>query len=754
MAFAPPRLPSQEDLFAHTPPVEAPSAEWQRLEDHLMGTASLCRTHLEPNGLGKWGHLLGWLHDLGKASPEWQSYLRKSHAMPGMSHGKVDHKLTGALWARKWPSGFPLSAAIAGHHGGLFDEAELRQERLSDPKIAALLTGALKEFAQADSAQPPELPAWILHQKDRQKGRRSLDVFTRLLFSALVDADYLDTETYYAHAGDGDSKATNAARCGFPPLEAYLPYLESHLEQFKAETPVQQLRSEVLEACKAAGTGPRGSWSLTVPTGGGKTLSSLAWALRHAEAHGLRRVVVALPFTSIIDQTAQVFRQIFAPLAPSTVLEHHSNLDPKRVSSAQRVAAENWAAPLIVTTQVQLFESLFSAKPSVCRKLHQLQDSVIILDEVQSLPRDLLAPILDQLNEWVSHYGVSLLLMTATQPSLGAHATASGLFPGFDPAPREIIPENLEARLWDGLRRVETHWPGQWEMPEPSSQAYWSELAERILAHPRALAICHLKRDAQALFEAVREHDPRALHLSASMCPAHRRAVLRSVRQRLKANLPCRLISTQVVEAGVDIDFPVVFRAMAGLESLAQSAGRCNREGRLEALGQFFVFEPPTAPPGVLKEHCAVAQSMLTHNPELDIFSPATFPAYFAWLHEPSRLDARGIQPLREELRFKGVDEAFQMIPSATTPIFIPLCSRARRLLERLRWEGPSRDLLRALQPYSVSVYDGAFRELASHGAIEVIQENFHALYQAPGPHYDSATGFRSEADATLPLFV
>lgn len=747
--------PNKHPMFAHTPPPETPGAVWQELRSHLLGTADKAMDNLAPSGLQEWGRFAGLVHDLGKATPEWQAYLQKAHAEPDKAHGKVDHKRSGALHCHQFPTGIPLALAVAGHHGGLADWATLRQDHLADPKIACLLSKALETCLVELPSQLPALPGWISGQRERNKAKRSLEFFTRMLFSALVDADFLDTEHYYAQAGGRDSRERWTARSAFPPLKDYLPHLENHLLCFRALTGVQKLRAEVLETCRTAARGPRGAWTLTVPTGGGKTLSGLAWALHHADAHkDVSRVILALPFTTIIDQTAHVFRKVFARLAPTTILEHHSNLDPGHETMQSRVASENWDAPLVLTTQVQLFESLFSGRPSACRKVHRLQNSVIILDEVQSLPRHLLTPILDLLNELVAHYGVSLLLMTATQPSLGARMTASGPFPGLDPTPHEIIPAELETRLWKGLRRVHTRWPGGWEMPAADAEEYWTCLARRVLTHPQALVICHLKRDAQSLFQAIRNEDSTALHLSAAMCPAHRRAVLRAVRQRLRLGLPCPLVSTQVVEAGVDIDFPVVFRAMAGLESLAQSAGRCNREGRLEGLGQFFVFEPPTAPPGILKEHREVARTLLADNPELDLFAPDTFPRYFSWLHDPARLDGQGIQPLREELRFEAVSEAFRMIPDATTPVFLPICQRARRMLERLRREGPSREVLRALQPYSVSVYDQAFRELQSNSALESIGEGFHALYQAPGPHYDAAMGFTSRADAATLLMA
>lgn len=642
----------------------------------------------------------------------------------------------------------PLACILAGHHQGLPDASELKaalQETVHDEALRQSLE-VIDVTPQICPPFPPELTR-----------AEEVDLFTRLVYSALVDADFLDTQRYMAECGEESALVDMEARSAFPPLEAYLPHLETHLASFQANTPVNALRAEVREACVSGAALPPGIFTLTVPTGGGKTLSSLAWALHHARNHPrLRRVVVALPFTTIIDQTAKVFRRAFKPLGAHAVLEHHGSLDPAKENRVSKVASENWEAPLIVTTQVQLFESLFSNKPSRCRKLHALQDAILVLDEVQSLPRGLLAPILDALNGLVHHWGASILLMTATQPSLAARQENRGWFPGLDPAPVELIPEFLADRLWNGLRRVETHWPGTWEAPPAEDkEAFWPGLAHCILGHPQALAIVHLKNDAQALLRAIRAGDPTVLHLSSAMAPIHRRAVLREIWRRLAKSTPCRVVSTQVVEAGVDLDFPVVFRAMAGLESLAQSAGRCNREGRLtHQQGQFFVFDAPTEPPPTLREALGVARTLRAHSPDLDLFMPQTFPDYFQMLHDPARIDAHGIQALRREWRFETVSKTFRMIPEETTPVFLPLTRRARHLLNRLAKEGPSRDLLRCLQSYAVSVYPRGLVELRESHALTEIHPGFLALLQAPGPHYDLRMGLTLQADATTLLMV
>ncbi len=643
---------------------------------------------------------------------------------------------------------------IAGHHGGLPDRERLR-ERLRLPEEVERHARAVQIPIERQSEdETPAIPPWLLSPASPKAGARGLEFFTRILFSALTDADFLDTEAYFALAGDVEAANRNAARAvRWPDLLSYQPVLDAFLAAkgvSAVPTSVNLLRAEVLDACRAAGAGPRGAYSLTVPTGGGKTLSGLAFALGHVRTHNLRRVIVALPFTSIIEQTSEVLRDVFASLGHEVVLEHHSAVDPDRATALGRVAAENWDAPLTVTTQVQLFESLFANRSGACRKLHNLIDSVLVLDEVQSLPSNLLEPILDVVDELVRHYGVTVLMMTATQPALHRRPIGAREFPGLTTAPREIIPEWLASRLWDGLRRVEVHWPTTWNADaskEPDS--FWSELAAKLAENPQALAITHLKKDGQALWQALSHLDPTAFHLSAAMCPAHRSKVLAEVKRCLKAGKGCRLVSTQVVEAGVDIDFPVVFRAMAGLESLAQSAGRCNREGT-RAKGDFFVYEAPTSPPKSLRLHKDVAQTMLDAVPDLDIFEPSTFQSYFSRLYAHKDLDLPGVQAMRASLNFQETAAAFRMIEQATTTVFIPYDDRAKAALKGLRFAGPSRDRLRLLQRYGVSVYTNQFKSLQAEGAIEELHPGLWSL--CSDLNYDKNLGLRTSADASVAL--
>ena len=740
---------------------------WHSLDDHCQSVA--VRTAAFMNGVAddKWGTLAGLWHDLGKSTPEWQAFIRSAGSAATEAHVEEQktprrgppHSATGGLHLLQSMGleiGGPLAFAIAGHHGGLPDKEALRS-RLADPEEKARYQRAARDaIAHQTRSEKPTWPTWLVSPASPDAGRRSLEFFTRILFSALTDADFLDTEAYFATAGNDRAAAqTQARKQRWPELRSYKPVLDAFLAEKHASVPstsVNLLRHEVLNACREASSGARGAFSLTVPTGGGKTLSGLTFAVDHAIHHGLRRIVVALPFTSIIEQTSEVLRSVFASLGPDVVLEHHSALDPERATALGRVSAENWDAPLIVTTQVQLFESLFANRPGACRKLHNLIDSVLVLDEVQSLPAHLLEPILDVVDGLVHHYGVTVLLMTATQPALHQRSVGARQFHGLASPPREIIPDELTSRLWDGLRRVDVHWPPAGSAAtsqEPES--FWPDLAAKFAEKPQVLAITHLKRDAQALWQAVARFDPKALHLSAAMCPEHRSQVLAAVKDRLKRGEPCRLVTTQVVEAGVDIDFPVVFRAMAGLESLAQSAGRCNREGRLSK-GDFFVYEAPTAPPKSLQLHKVVAQTMLDGEPDLDIFQPATFRSYFDRLYAHKDLDRPGIQGMRAALRFEATAKEFQMIDQATTTILVSFDDRARAAIKELRFAGPSRDRLRSLQRYGVAVYPHQFKSLQAEGTIEEIHTGLWAL--CSDVNYDNNLGLRTRADASVALII
>lgn len=661
----------------------------QSLIDHTRAVARMAATFAEAYGGDQLAYWAGLWHDLGKFHPEFQRYLLEAEAHPGERRRGPSHKAAGTCLAVQHPATEALAFLIAGHHGGLPDRDGSLRQFLHDYCGTSLVTEAL---ALARRAIPDLVPAEAPTFPSGAQTPLGLEFFLRMLFSALVDADFLDTEQHFSPEVATRRRATpigtlwerfaadQAARFPDPPA-----------------TEVLRVRDEVYQACLRAATEPPGFFRLTVPTGGGKTRSGLAFALRHAQVHDLRRVIVAIPYTSITEQTANAYRAVFPE--PGTVLEHHSAVpvverEEGALPDWSRLAAENWDAPLIVTTTVQLFESLFGRSPSACRKLHHIARSVVILDEVQTLPPDLLDPILDVLRELVAHYGVSVVLCTATQPALDPR---SG-FPGL-PGIREIVPE--PGRLFQRLQRVryETY------LDEPWS---WERVADELRASPQALAIVNTRDGARALFAAL--DDPDALHLSTLLCGAHRRDVLDAVRHRLASGAPCRLVSTQVVEAGVDLDFPLVLRALGPLDRIVQAAGRCNREGRLAA-GRVVVFVPAdeTPPSGAYRTATDTTRSLLA-DPAVDFHDTGVYETYFRRYYHGITPDAHGVQSARRSFDYPTVACRFRMIDDDAVPVVVRYASRqagpsAEELIAAFRGSPRhARRLWRQIQPYVVNL--------------------------------------------------
>ena len=620
----------------------------------------------------RWAYVAGLWHDLGKYRPGFQKFLRLAGDPDAHIEGKVGgrektHSAAGALWAIRQlnapdrphaPLGHILAYLIAGHHAGLADWSGELEWRLQSED-------AERELAEALAEAPPE----ILQHRAASKaiipgGAAGFALWVRMLFSCLVDADFLDTEAHFDSSKPG-------RREGFPSLAQMRAAFDAHMAALPAATtPVNALRADILRQCRAKATLPRGFFSLTVPTGGGKTLSSLAFALEHALAHDKRRIVYAIPYTSIIEQTADVFRNVFQALGDEVLIEHHSQAEssPEAETARSRLACENWDAPLIVTTNVQLFESLFAAKTSRCRKLHNLVGSVIVLDEAQQIPPAFLQPILDVLKLLVEHYGVTVVLCTATQPALNStdYFDAGKNLRGLSNV-REII-DDPDA-LFCALKRVQIELPPDWNTPTP-----WEDIAARLSAEDCVLAIVGTRKAARELQRLMPEG---TLHLSALMCGAHRKDVIAHIKQRLKDKRsgcdtrPLRVVSTQLVEAGVDIDFPVVYRALAGLDSIAQAAGRCNREGRLEGLGRVVVFVPPQGPPpGHLRKGAQACVATL-RGQEHDPLARGLFARYFTEFYHSVDLDQHGIvrlltvQPRDLAVKFRSAAEAFRLIDDA-----------------------------------------------------------------------------------------
>lgn len=666
---------------AHSP---NPAGESHLLADHTLGVAVLAGWFA-----GKFGHqLLGYLaglhHDLGKISHRFQRYLENTKALTG-----GDHKGVGAALAARavWQ---PLAFLIAGHHGGLPDKNKVRQLISSaDPETISradeLLTSLHHESAHFD-------PATLQHLTPHQ-----LELLIRMLFSALVDADFLDTERHF------EPKKTKIRAKETTLEQLWLSFEKSQRKiSGKSASLVNQERHKIYLQCLERADYEQGFFRLTVPTGGGKTRSAMAFALKHALRHKLDRVIVAIPYTSIIEQTADVYREIFGFDA---VLEHHSSVAWRKQEDERgdglswaRLASENWDAPIIVTTTVQLFESLFSNKTSRCRKLHSIANSILILDEVQTLPLGLLDPILDVLRQLVERYQVTVLLCTATQPAYEAHPYFADLKDLC-----EIVTGTDD--LFQALKRVD------YRFTDPDEPWDWERVATEMTRSSQALAILNTKKDALALLDSLPD-GPETFHLSTLLCGAHRRQVIAEVKRRLQEGEPCRLVSTQVVEAGVDIDFPLVLRAVGPLDRIIQAAGRCNREGKLPT-GEVIVFRPAESsglPRGEYSSATNITKIVM-RDPAFDPHHTDSVRKYFSKLFATVNTDKSNIQDTRRQFDYPEINRKFRIIESNTIPVVVLYKDEEEKILElieKLRCSLPvkARYIMRYLQPFIVNVYE------------------------------------------------
>ena len=707
--------------FAHSAE-SADRERWHLLPVHLHDTAERAAAFLDAVGLADFGRALGLLHDLGKYTLKFQRRLEGG--------GRVDHAVAGAKVAiERYGNtlGKMLAFCIAGHHAGLANG-------VNGERVTALLD-RLQQPVSVDPVWERQLtlpkPAQpSLKPRDRDTVGFCAAFLIRMLFSALVDADFLDTEAYY-----DTLSGTEKARGQHPSLSELSRRLSAHLDALTASAEageVNVLRREVLVHARQRAAEPSGLFTLTVPTGGGKTLTSLAFALEHAVKHGLERVIYVIPYMSIIEQTAAVFRDALRRDDADTgdfIVEHHSTFDEDRITDREakaklRLAMENWDAPIIVTTAVQFFESLFSNRPSRCRKLHNVANSVIILDEAQTLPLQFLRPCVAALDELARNWRASIVLCTATQPALGRD---DGFCGGFEHV-RELAPD--PKRLYRTLKRTRIHVQGTMDD---------RQMAACLHAERQVLCIVNTRRHARELYESVIGVEG-ACHLTTSMCAVHRREMLNTVRTHLDDGAPVRLVATSLIEAGVDVDFPVVWRAMAGLESIIQAAGRCNREGRAP-VGDVFVFEPAEGdgrkPPPEIAQSAGVARSVLRRW-EDDPTSLEAIRCYFQdlyWHAGDASLDAKDILRRLSDQRsslnfpFETIAKEFRLIETPMAPVIVPYRGSggnddtAARLVGDLEWvERPGR-IARRLQPYVVQVLPCVRGALLDANAATVVRK-------------------------------
>jgi len=739
--------PHRRQYFAHS---ANGHGNWHQLADHLVGVSKLasCFAEQSCSDLKDSAFWAGLLHDLGKYRDEFQAYLRNEREGGVETH----HAIYGSALAfqRGW---LGPAFAIAGHHAGLHDLNELQalvegSTYRTNERLAILV----ERFEHELGKIPNEIvePSFVANE-------HHAEFYIRMLFSALVDADFLDTEAHF--------KETPRASFELQAPEL-LQRLIAEKTSKSSEGELNTIRNRIFQQCLEKARESPGFFSLTVPTGGGKTLSGMAFALAHAAQpqHKLRRIIVVIPYLSIIEQNAAQYRRVLDPESRGIVIEHHSAVNVPEDTGESRprapfekhpdeYAAENWDAPVIVTTSVQFIESIFANRTSRSRKLHNIAHAVVIFDEVQTLPSPLLNPLLNVFRELRDHYGTSFVFSTATQPAF-RHRPLS-LTEGFKPGEIQEITQNI-GKVFSGLRRVSI------QLPKPDETIGWDTLADLMVRRDRALCIVNIRRHAYDLWEKLRcavlqEERTAVFHLSSAMCADHRLNVLGAdhdpkpdtIRYRLRHNQPCRLVSTQLIEAGVDVDFPIVWRAMGPLDSIVQAAGRCNRENLLRdtsskpALGEVIVFKPEDniLPSGVYRTATDITASLLAHV-EADALATdhTLFERYFDQLYQLVPTDQEiSIQGERKKLHFRKVAELAKVIADDTQPVVVPY-GKGCNLIKEMRTrpvvkEQPrfGRDDLRKLQRFMVNLHTRDFQRLLMLKAISPLLPNLEIYVLADG---------------------
>lgn len=710
-------------LLAHGATDEHP--EGQSIEAHLKGTGELAETFAAEFGAAANGKLCGLAHDIGKYSDEFQLRLRGGK--------KVDHATAGAIECFKIKAAFE-AVCVIGHHSGLPNVGH------KDADTTESQTFFGRKLRAEQGGIPDYRKNWNGHialPQDyfRPSGRGFATAFyIRMLYSCLVDADYIDTETFM----NGD-----AGRGNYEPLSALCDKLTAYISKWNNPTrKIDILRQKILNSCIEKASAPRGIFSLTVPTGGGKTVASMAFALNHAVANSMKRIIYVIPYTSIIEQNAKVFRDI---LGQENVVEHHSSVSYELSENADELeyrsalATENWDAPVIVTTAVQFFESLYANRSSKCRKLHNIANSVLIFDEAQMIPSNNLRPCVAAIAELVRAYNATAVLCTATQPAIDEML--------LEYSKKESVVElcpDVDG-MFEKFRRTSF---------EKEGRLTTDELVSRLESQQQVLCIVNTRKFAQEVYEALPSEG--RFHLSTLMCPVHRKQKLDEIRERLKSGKTCRVVSTSLIEAGVDVDFPRVFREMAGLDSILQAAGRCNREGKRSAESSIVtVFESENKVNKLIAVNRDAAEETVRDwtQPNTTSTIERYFKAYRDFLRND---DKSGVMTASEKgisgcgLPFEWIAKEFKLIDQNTFAVYIPI-GEGKELVSRLREGERSRGLYRRAGMYSVSVYQNQFDSLINAGAAEPFGED--AAFLTDCSLYSDEKGLSTDVDGGNALF-
>lgn len=673
----------------------------QTLINHLLGTAMLSSRFAKKFGKEDWGYCCGLLHDIGKYSIEFQKRIR---GIPL----KVDHSTAGMKLCLEEGGLYSLLAyCIAGHHSGLPDYGS-SSDGESEPTIVGRSKKKICNYEKyKEEIRLPELNTIPVDVKNTNSIEYSLSVFIKMLYSCLVDADYLDTESFM------NNEIVN--RYPGEPMERLLEKLNNYIKAWLNNNDINTVngrRSEILKNCLCNGIMKKGMFKLTVPTGGGKTISSLAFALRHAVENNMDRVIYVIPYTSIIEQNAMIFKKI---LGDKNVLESHCNIEYDEDGNVDlKLATENWDKPVIVTTNVQFFESLYANKSSKCRKLHNIVNSVIIFDEVQMLPIDYLRPCLEIMEELVKNYKTSIVLCSATQPTLDKFFTRTKEITELCPRKEEQF-KFFKRTTMKNIGKISE-----------------DKLASRLNKETQALCIVNTKKKAQEIFNKLSGNG--VYHLSTTMCPIHRKEKLNEIRERLMENNRCIVISTSLVEAGVDLDFKTVYRQLAGIDSIIQAGGRCNREGKNNAdqsIVNVFEFDEKKSVKNQ-RQQIDITRMLLADG--YDISSNETIDAYFDNLFKlkESEFDKHEIMKSlsKRAFEFNTVGKKFKLIEENTKTIFVKYNKDAEELLLKIKNVGVSKTLMRKANQYSINVYENDFEKLLNMGVVRNIIEGLEDFYE------------------------